>query len=252
MGHRSGVTKFVKQARVLLNSTNRPPFDRGFAIASESHYDKERMKGVTIGIFGLYTCLDGKAVDGIVPPALRVNLNCNIFETPDAQEFFYLARECDAAWTRAFLDQSVRFLAEHTKVLLGQTRVEALRHDWSRKDTLRSLAAGTAPLLAKSTLTLAGFTGEGVAAASVAAGWQSMLGNVAAGSIFSVLQSFGATGLLAITAPVGVTVAGAGALGYGAWRFLKMPVGEKRLEAFLKEISEDKDKGERFWSQIDA
>lgn len=39
-----------------------------------------------------------------------------------------------------------------------------------------------------------GFTSSGVAPLSYAAGWQSGIGNVAAGSIFSTCQSLGATG----------------------------------------------------------
>jgi len=42
-------------------------------------------------------------------------------------------------------------------------------------------------------LPLAGFTGAGVTAGSWAAAWQSALGDVAAGSVFSFLQSAGAT-----------------------------------------------------------
>ena len=43
------------------------------------------------------------------------------------------------------------------------------------------------------TLPLWGFTASGVAAGSVAAGWQATIGNVAAGSVFSLFQHFGAT-----------------------------------------------------------
>jgi hypothetical protein len=46
-------------------------------------------------------------------------------------------------------------------------------------------------------LTVAGFTSTGIAAGSIAAGVQAGIGNVAAGSAFAVLQSMGATGLIA-------------------------------------------------------
>lgn len=42
------------------------------------------------------------------------------------------------------------------------------------------------------TLHVLGFTAAGIAAASFAAGWQAILGNVMAGSIFAVVQSFAA------------------------------------------------------------
>ena len=44
-------------------------------------------------------------------------------------------------------------------------------------------------------LPLIGFTSGGVTAGSLAAGIQSMIGNVAAGSLFAQLQSIGALGL---------------------------------------------------------
>ncbi|KAF8456505.1 hypothetical protein BDZ91DRAFT_526255 [Kalaharituber pfeilii] len=40
-----------------------------------------------------------------------------------------------------------------------------------------------------------GFTAGGVAAGSLAAAWQAMISNVAAGSAFAILQSLSATGL---------------------------------------------------------
>jgi hypothetical protein len=48
-----------------------------------------------------------------------------------------------------------------------------------------------------------GFTSTGIAAASTAAGIQTTIGNVAAGSLFATLQSLGATGAL-----VGMGIAG--------------------------------------------
>ena len=57
-----------------------------------------------------------------------------------------------------------------------------------------------------------GFTSTGVAATSVAAGVQSGIGNVAAGTTFSALQSIGATGALATAAPYVALGGGAFAL----------------------------------------
>jgi len=60
----------------------------------------------------------------------------------------------------------------------------------------------------------AGFTTVGVAAGSMAAGIQSSIGNVVAGSAFAVLQSVGTTPL--VSAGVGAAVgAGSVAAGYG-------------------------------------
>lgn len=49
-----------------------------------------------------------------------------------------------------------------------------------------------------------GFTKAGVAAGSMAAGIQAGIGNVAAGSIFAVCQSIGATGVLAASLPFSI------------------------------------------------
>nr|AGR53517.1 hypothetical protein [Dolomedes mizhoanus] len=64
------------------------------------------------------------------------------------------------------------------------------------KVTLGAVAAVGGATVA---LPLLGFSSAGVAAGSVAAGVQSMIGNVAAGSAFASLQSAGVTGLAAAT-----------------------------------------------------
>ena len=51
-------------------------------------------------------------------------------------------------------------------------------------------------------LQLLGFTQTGVAASSLASAWQSMLGNVAANSAFSALQSLGTGAALGVEWPV--------------------------------------------------
>jgi hypothetical protein len=58
---------------------------------------------------------------------------------------------------------------------------------------------------------LAGFGTAGIGAGSVAALWQSAIGNVAAGSLFASLQSLGATGTFVTGASSGLGVAGAAA-----------------------------------------
>lgn len=58
-----------------------------------------------------------------------------------------------------------------------------------------AVAVAGAPIV----LGLLGFSSAGVVAGSIAAGVQSMIGNVAAGSIFAALQSAGAVGLAGTT-----------------------------------------------------
>ena len=54
---------------------------------------------------------------------------------------------------------------------------------------------GGAVLLAPVALTAVGFGAGGVVAGSIAAYWQAMIGNVAGGSVFALLQSAGAAGI---------------------------------------------------------
>ena len=53
-----------------------------------------------------------------------------------------------------------------------------------------------------------GFTSQGVLAGSIAAGVQSGIGNVVAGSAFAGLQAIGATGAIISVAPVAVVAGG--------------------------------------------
>ncbi len=64
--------------------------------------------------------------------------------------------------------------------------------------------AATTVAAAGAAMSAVGFTSSGIAAGSLAAGIQSAIGNVAAGSLFAMSQSFGAVG-----GPVGMMVAGA-------------------------------------------
>lgn len=64
------------------------------------------------------------------------------------------------------------------------------------KVALGALIGGVAAVSAATfALPILGFGSAGVAAGSVAAGVQSLIGSVSAGSLFALLQSVGATGL---------------------------------------------------------
>jgi len=60
-------------------------------------------------------------------------------------------------------------------------------------------------------LPLLGFAKTGVVVSSIAAGVQSTIGNVAAGSMFAALQSAGATGVIGVTAKATVVIVGGAA-----------------------------------------
>ena len=79
---------------------------------------------------------------------------------------------------------------------------------------LKYTAIGGAAVATVATLPiLLGFGSAGIVAGSVAAGIQSAIGNVAAGSAFAWLTSLGMTGTLATTATVGGAVGIGGAAG---------------------------------------
>jgi len=64
--------------------------------------------------------------------------------------------------------------------------------------------------LTSQAVALVGFKASGVAAGSLAAGWQASIGNVVAGSVFSGLQSVGAGAGVGLAAKAVGGVAGAG------------------------------------------
>ena len=68
---------------------------------------------------------------------------------------------------------------------------------------------GGAVAVAASVPILMGFGTAGIVGGSIAAGIQSAIGNVAAGSLFAIFQSAGASGILASTALAGGTTAAA-------------------------------------------
>lgn len=72
------------------------------------------------------------------------------------------------------------------------------------------VAAATAGVVfvgAPLTLYMVGFGAKGVAATSIAAGWQASIGNVAAGSTFSALQSAGVLGVVSAKTGAAITLA---------------------------------------------
>jgi hypothetical protein len=62
--------------------------------------------------------------------------------------------------------------------------------------------------------TLLGFGSTGIVAGSVAAGIQSTIGNVAAGSTFATLTSWGMSGTFALLGRIGLSSVVAGLTGY--------------------------------------
>ena len=81
------------------------------------------------------------------------------------------------------------------------------------KAVIGTSTAGGVISIASGIISGAGFTSSGIAAGSTAAGMQAGIGNVVAGSAFSVLQSVTATGLVGTVGLVG-GVAGVGGLAY--------------------------------------
>ncbi|KIO18489.1 hypothetical protein M407DRAFT_158910 [Tulasnella calospora MUT 4182] len=75
-------------------------------------------------------------------------------------------------------------------------RVWNKRVHWTIRWAVYGALAGLAVYL------ILGFATGGIAAGSLAAAIHSMLGNVAAGSAFSIMQSLGATGMLAAIMPL--------------------------------------------------
>ena len=75
-------------------------------------------------------------------------------------------------------------------------------------------------LAASSFITSLGFTSAGIAAASIAAGIQAGIGSVAAGSLFAIVQSLAATGVVfffEVFAAIGLGIA----VIFGAYKLYK-------------------------------
>lgn len=84
----------------------------------------------------------------------------------------------------------------------------------------------------------------------MAALWQSSIGNVVAGSLFSSLQSAGAVGFLG--GPWGL-VAGAVTAGtYGLYKWAVAPTAEERFNAMLLTLLENDGERAKFWASINV
>ena len=75
------------------------------------------------------------------------------------------------------------------------------------------IAGGIGLLGSYAVPTLIGFGSSGIVAGSIAAGVQSAIGNVAAGSIFSTLTSMGMSGTFTLLGEIGLSSIAAGAAG---------------------------------------
>ena len=83
---------------------------------------------------------------------------------------------------------------------------------------------------------------------SLAALWQSTIGNVAAGSLFAWLQSIGAVG--AIGGPAGIAVGVTTAGMYGAYKWMRKPTKVERFKAMLLTLRQDEGERAKFWASI--
>ncbi|EIM91683.1 uncharacterized protein STEHIDRAFT_165890 [Stereum hirsutum FP-91666 SS1] len=99
------------------------------------------------------------------------------------------------------------------------------------------VSAAVAPAAAPGVVGLVGFGGNGVVAGSWAAGVQSGIGSVAAGSPFAVAQSVGAGGALPVVGIVIAAAAGAvviGGVSYGVYLVVKSRKnGKKNTEGYV-------------------
>ena len=89
------------------------------------------------------------------------------------------------------------------------------------KNTIKGAVVGAAvAVVAAGGVYAAGFTTSGVAAGSIAAGLQSSIGLVQAGSAFAGMQSIGATGaLLTVGLPVAIGVGATAGVIYSVNKF---------------------------------
>ena len=92
--------------------------------------------------------------------------------------------------------------------------------DTADKTVIGVSTAGGIVAASRLSLKAVGFKAAGIAAKSIAAGMQAGVGNVAAGSGFATLQSWGATGLLTTTGVVGVAIVGGGLTYWGVKTYL--------------------------------
>ncbi|KAJ7738870.1 hypothetical protein DFH07DRAFT_81058 [Mycena maculata] len=102
------------------------------------------------------------------------------------------------------------FVKKGTLVRVAKAVMEFIKaHRWGLLGSLTFVILGI--VLIVNPLAMIGFGALGPIAASIAAGWQAAIGNVAAGSLFAFLQTVGM--VHAVTIPVaGVAVVGGGAV----------------------------------------
>ncbi|PVG03172.1 hypothetical protein CPB86DRAFT_430630 [Serendipita vermifera] len=164
--------------------------------------------------------------------------------------FEYLNAE-NPLWTINFLQLSVQHVTTQVAQVLNEPVLLRLAERWRGEDTMMAAAAGAMiPILALEGIAAVGFTAGGVAAGSLAAVWQSMIGDVMAGSLFSSLQSVGALGTLG--GPVTTACVVAGVAGYTIVKMAKVPKPPERLQRVLERFLSDDDLLAQFWVAIDC
>ncbi|KAG8841167.1 hypothetical protein FRB91_005279 [Serendipita sp. 411] len=145
-----------------------------------------------------------------------------------ARAFFGKLNQHDHRWTEDFLTMSPTLIAY---VLASGSNQKASKENLEVVGVVA--ASSAAPSMMLGVMGVAGFTGNGIAAGSIAALWQSAIGNVAAGSVFAGLQSMGAVG--ALTAPLTFGVAAIPLVGYGIYRVAKWKSAKDMLQAHLND-----------------
>jgi hypothetical protein len=80
----------------------------------------------------------------------------------------------------------------------------------------------------------------------LAALWQSTIGNVVAGGLFSSLQSAGALGVLG--GPWGLVAGATTAGAYGLYKWVVKPTAEERFNAMILILLQNDGERARFWA----
>ncbi|KAG8822067.1 hypothetical protein FRC17_009661 [Serendipita sp. 399] len=177
-----------------------------------------------------------------------------------ARNYFRILFEYDQRWTVDFLNKSpwvcfallgasvlddeakqrmMRRLDERSQVEVSEQALEGddaivLGHLVTGGTVGAVTAAAFAPSAVLATMSAVGFTTSGIAAGSLAAAWQSAIGNVAAGSIFAGLQSMGAVGALA--GPLTAGIVALPLVGFAVYKLATLPTPEERLIKMLGDV----------------
>ncbi|KAG8780227.1 hypothetical protein FRC16_003194 [Serendipita sp. 398] len=148
-----------------------------------------------------------------------------------AKDFFNILNQHDHKWTKDFLSMSPSLIGS---VLASGLNQQGFTENLRVSETVGVVATtSAAPSAALGIMGAVGFTGNGITAGSLAALWQSTIGNVAAGSLFAGLQSMGAVG--ALTAPFALGVGAIPLAGYGIYKFATWKSPENRLQVYLND-----------------